>query len=166
MTRETAPPGKTFKERWPHDASEREYLAAPFVPVVLGGLAGLFAVPALLAQLFLAMPLPVAGVVGIALGVTTVAIARATARPARWVVRVWKLAAWIGAAIALGLLVTAVGSALCDGSACAGVGRYATVRAIPMAVTFALSLGGAFAITFAVERGARALVAWSRARAA
>ncbi|HEX6868297.1 MAG TPA: hypothetical protein VF119_05800 [Candidatus Limnocylindrales bacterium] len=165
MARETAPPGTTFKERWPLDASERDYLAAPFVPIVLGGLAGLFAVPALLAQAFLAATVPVTIVVALGVILTTLAIAHATAKPARWIVRIWKLATWIAAAIALGLVVTAVGAALCDGSACATASRYAIDRAIPMAVTFALSLGGAFAITFAVERGARALVAWSRARA-
>ena len=165
MTRETAPPGKTFKERWPRDASEREYLAAPFVPIVLGGLAGLLAVPALLAQLFLAATVPVAIVVALAIAGSTLVIARGTARPGRWIVRIWKLGAWIAAAIALGLVVTAVGAVLCEGSSCAAGGRYAVERAIPMAVTFALSVGGALAITIAVERGARTLVARSRARA-
>lgn len=165
MAPDTSPPGKSFAERWPHDASEREYLAAPWLPIVLGGMAGLFAVPALLAQLFITVPVPVLVLIFANVALTTLAIGRAEGRPSRWLVRLWKVWVWVAAAIVLGLAVSFIGVALCDGTACAGEGRTSTGRAIAMAVTFAASIGGALAITLLVERAARRLVARGRASA-
>lgn len=163
MSRETAPPGKTFAERWPHDASEREYLVASSVPFVLGGLAGLFAVPFMLAKLLLITPAVMSTAVAAILLVSWIVIRRSGARPGRWVVRAWKLAAWVALATALGLAVTVVGTILCDGPACATEARYASDRAWASFVTFALSIGGALAITIGVERAARRMVVRDRA---
>lgn len=160
MTRETAPPGKTFAERWPHDASEREYLVASSVPFVLGGLAGLFAVPSMLALVFLLAPLVLSITVAATLALSWIVIRRSEARSGRWVVRAWKLGAWVTLAVVLGLLLSVLGTLLCGGS-CSTVGRFE--RPLATVLTFALSIAGALAITFGVERAARRISVRDRA---
>jgi hypothetical protein len=90
-------------------------------------------------------------------------IHRSEARPGRWIVRAWKLAVWVALAVALGLVVTVIGTILCEGPACATNARFASDRAWASFVTFALSIAGALAITFGVERAARRISVRDRA---
>ena len=156
MTRETAPPGKTFEERWPDDAAEREWLAGPWVPVILGGFGGLIGLPMLLASLVVAGGLPAVIVVAVTLGLATLLLIRTGGGMQRAVGRLWRLVAWLALAAALGLLLGLVTAALCDAT-CAPAGWRDYDSPVVMVVVFGGSVLGSIAIAIGVDRAARRL---------
>src|SRR5688572_32240514 len=111
MSRYTPPPGDTFDERWPDEAAESRWLAGPWLPIILGGFAGLFGAPLLLLSLFGAWS-PVSWIVGAAvLGLLTFGVLRTSDTPARLLGRLWRIAAFVALSLALGFAMWLVGSA-------------------------------------------------------
>ena len=109
------PPGKTFKERWPHEVEETRYLASSSYAVVLGGVLGVFMVPVILSYWLVAIPLA-AAVVLASVALIPLTIAR-TPRAHRWLALAWKIGAWVIGAALLGVVVDTLTLAIC-GEAC------------------------------------------------
>ncbi len=148
------PPGKTFKERWPQEAEETRYLAATSYAVVLGGLAGLIMVPLMVSSWFFTLPLLVAIVVALVVGLTVV-MPRASAGARRWLSLAWKIGAWVLAAGALGFVIEAIALGMC-GDACRTVIE-ANRRPAPLGIPYALMVAGAIGIAIVVDRAGNAL---------
>ena len=104
------PPGKTFKERWPHEVEETRYLASSSYAVVLGG------VPVILSYWLAAIPLA-AAVVLASVALIPLTIARTPPRAHRWLALAWKIGAWVIGAALLGVVVDTLTLAIC-GEAC------------------------------------------------
>ena len=166
MSRYTAPPGDTFEERWPDEAAETRWLAAPWLPIILGGFAGLFGAPLFLLSLFGTWS-PVSWIVGAAVfGLLTLGVLRMSGRPARIVGRLWRLAAFVALSLVLGFAMWLVGTALCETATCSltvgpDAGRFAV-----SAMLFAAAVLGSILIALWVDRAGRALAARARATAA
>lgn len=110
------PPGKTFKERWPHEAEETRYFAATMYAVVVGGVLGVLMVPVVIWEVLSGTPLAFAIVVGL-LGVVTMSIGLLGGAGRRWLTLAWKIGAWVVGAAAVGLAFESVVIAIC-GEAC------------------------------------------------
>ena len=74
------PPGKTFKERWPHEVEETRYFASTSYAVVVGGVLGVLLVPLAIWEAASAAPLAAAGIVLGLLGITAILLGAATPR--------------------------------------------------------------------------------------
>jgi hypothetical protein len=156
MTRYTPPPGETFDERWPDEAAEREWLAGPWVPVVLGGFGGLFGVPLMLAALVRGQTVGTLAVLFIVLGLATLGMVRGRGGARRLSGRVWKLVAWSILAAVLGLLLGIVADTLCQDLCAPGPIRYFD-RPVATVAVFGGSVLGSIAIAIGVDRAARRL---------
>ena len=107
------PPGKTFKERWPHEVEETRYLASTTSASVTGGILGLLGVPLFIWDRVSMAPIAFAITLGI-LALITFAIPRVPATARRWLTLAWKIVAWALAATVIGLVVEAAAGAMCD----------------------------------------------------
>ena len=148
------PPGKTFKERWPHEVEETRYLASSSYAVVLGGVLGVFMVPVILSYWLAAIP-PAAAVVLASVALIPFTIARTPPRAHRWLALAWKIGAWVIGAALLGVVVDTLTLAIC-GEACR-----ATV--IPMRqppgllLSYGLVVVGSVVLVLVVDRVGNAL---------
>jgi len=143
------PPGTTFKERWPDEIADSNYLAGPFALFGVGGVLGLFGVPLLLGRGMLAAPLVFIGIFALFI-VVTIALQRATGRPRGHLARAWKIGAWIFAAAALGLAIDLVSAGLCD-AACRTAAQANPMGSPPALLTYLMLLVGTVAITILVD---------------
>ena len=156
MTRYTAPPGETFEERWPDEAAEREWLAGPWVPVVLGGFGGLFGVPLMLAALVRGSTVGTLAVLLAALALATLGMVRGRGVTRRLSGRLCRLVAWSILAAGLGFLLGIVADALCQDACAPGPFGYLD-RPIATVAVFGGSVLGSIAIAIGVDRAARRL---------
>ena len=113
MSPKFAPPGRTTKERWPHEAAEASDLASTSSRVVLGGVLGVFLVPLSIRDWFVAIPWLIALVLGILIFLT-IAVRNTSGVWSHRLATVWEIAAWILAAGALGVVIDVISLALCD----------------------------------------------------
>jgi len=146
---ETAPPGKTFKERWPYEGADSNYLAGPWVLFVVAGLLGLFAVPLLIGRALLAVPLLFVAIF-VLFVLVTVALGRATGKRRSRLARLWKVGAWFFAAAALGLAIELVGPFICD-AACQAAVRDNPTGPMPSTLTYLMLIVGTVVITILVD---------------
>ena len=154
MGKVTAPEGRTFEERWPHDASDAEWLARPWVPVVLGGLGGMAGLPLFLAAGLLAPPVTLIVVLAvITLALTLLLRLHPRSNALR---RLWRVATWTWVATAIGVVVGIATGTLCGGVAAeaACLERRASVPAL---VVFALLVGASTAAAAGIDRLGRRL---------
>ena len=151
----TAPPGETFEERWPDEAAERQWLAGPWVPVVLGGFAGLVGVPLMLAALVRGQTVGTLAILFILLGIATLGMVRGRGGVSKLSGRVWRLIAWSILAAGLGFLLGVVTDGLCQ--ACEPGPFLAMDRPVASVVVFGGSVLGSIAIAIGVDRAARRL---------
>ena len=154
MSGQTSPPGKTFNERWPDDVATANYLAGPWVPVALGGLAGIIGAPLLLGAWLGSSWLPWI-VFGSALVVLTLLVPRARGGMRMWMLRGWRLAAWTLLAGLLGIVGLLLTGRLCVSEACIGGAGLTPDRLVPGIVVFAVSVLGSTLAAIAVDRAAR-----------
>jgi len=147
------PPGKTFKERWPHEVEETRYFASTSYAVVLGGVLGVLLVPFAVRAALAATPLAIAVIVGL-LVLITVAISWVPEAGRRWLALAWKVGVWVLAAGALGLVVEGLASAMCDQACAAALPQRATS---PLLVTYAVLVVGSIGIAILADRGGSAL---------
>ena len=157
------PAGKTFKERWPHEAEETRYLAATSYAVVLGGVLGVLTVPIWLLDGFSAYPL-IAGAVVSLLVLIPAAMSRAPAGARRWLALAWKIGAWVIGAAALGLVVDTVTTAICDAACRASVAPQS--RPSGMLLAYALLVAGSIGVALLVDRAGNELRRRTRRAAA
>ena len=148
------PPGRTLKERWPQDAEERRYFAATTYAVVVGGILGILTVPFTISALLSESP-AVAAVLVAALVAIAVTISRANATGARWLALAWKIGAWVVGAAALGLIVEAVGLAMCN-ETCRG-SLSAARHTVPLLLTYAVLVAGSAGIAILADQWGNAL---------
>ena len=147
------PPGKTFQERWPHEAEETRYLASTSYAVVVGGVLGVLLVPFALWEAVSAAPLAVAGLILGLLGVTAILLGVAT-HGRRWLALVWKVGVWLLGAAVLGMAIDVIVTKLCSG-AC---GTTESVRRTsPLVFTYALLVAGSVGIAYLADRAGNAL---------
>ena len=143
------PPGKTFKERWPHEVEETRYLASSSYAVVLGGVLGVFMVPVMLSYRLAAIPLAVVVMLAI-VALVPLTIARVPPAAHRWLALAWKIGAWVLGAAVLGVVVDTLTLAFC-GEACR-----ATAVALRQPPGLLLSYGvvvvGSVVLALAVDR--------------
>ena len=164
MSRETAPPGDTFEERWPHDAAEAEWLAGSWIPVVLGGLAGILGAP-MIALAILAANWPIVLLVVLALvGLLTVGLLRTHGRTQRRLGRLWRFFVWLVGAALLGVVLSYLSLSLCVGDICHPFG-VDLQRPVISAIVFGLSVAGSIGLAILVDRQGRVLAARGRATA-
>ena len=156
MSRQTAPPGKTFNERWPDDVASANYLAGPWVPYALGGLAGIVGIPIVIGAGLLASWLFVLGLVTV-VGVLTALVARPGRTPGTVVLRLWRFTTWVLLAGLIGIVALFATGVLCDTAACLEGTRSTPERIVPAVVVFALTVAGSVAAAVGVERAARRL---------
>jgi len=149
MAPETAPPGETFKERWPDEVADSNYLAGPWVMFVLAGLLGLFAIPLLIGRALLAAPLLFVAIFVLFVLVTG-ALGRATGKRRSRLARLWKAGAWFFAAAALGLAIDLAAPVICD-AACQAAVRENPTGPMPSTVTYLLLIVGTVVITILVD---------------
>jgi len=154
MAPETAPPGKTFEERWPDDASSADYLAGPWIPVALGGLAGLLGLPILLWAAARTNPVPFLVVVGGTILVMTVLAMRLGRKGRRRALSVWKIAGWALVAAVGGLVVTVLSDAICD-VACQATAVGQGISVLPSVLIMAASIIVSVGVAVGVDRAAR-----------
>lgn len=156
MSRYTPPPGDTFEERWPDEAAEREWLAGPWIPIVVGGVAGLFGVPLMLAALVRGQTVGTLAVLFVVLGLATLGMAWTGGGLRRWSGRVWRLVAWSILAAGLGFLLGIAADGLCQDLCEPGRSSMAD-RPVATVVVFGGSVLGSIAIAIGVVRAARRL---------
>ena len=143
------PPGKTFKERWPHEVEETRYLASSSYAVVLGGVLGVFMVPVMLSYWLVAVPLA-AAVVLVIVALVPLTIARTPPPAHRWLALAWKIGAWVIGAALLGVVVDTVTLAVC-GEACRAMA--VTVRQPPgLLLSYGMVVIGSVVLALAVDR--------------
>ena len=147
------PPGKTFKERWPHEVEETRFFASTSYAVVLGGVLGVLLVPFAIRGALAAAPLTIAVIVGL-LALVTVAMSRVPDAGRRWLALAWKIGVWVLAAGALGLVVEGMASAMCDQACAAALPRRTTS---PFLVTYAVLVAGSIGIAVLADRSGNAL---------
>lgn len=151
------PPGRTFRERWPHDAAAADYLAAPWVPLALGGLGGLLAAPYVAASV-MTNPVAAVGLIAAA-AASTLALRRGLG--GRLAGRAWRTLAWfvlIGlVGIPLAWIVGEVGGALCPAAGCGGLRSRDAGSALTMVVATGLSLVASVVLAVLVDRAGRRL---------
>jgi hypothetical protein len=153
MSPRSRPPGKTFKERWPHEAEETRYFAATSYAVVVGGVLGVMLVPFGIWHTFMAVPALGPSIAGI-VALVTFALIRPTAPGRRWLALAWKIGTWVLAAGALGLVVEGLASAMCDATC---VTALPTRSASPVLITYAALVVGSIGIAVLADRGGNAL---------
>jgi CDP-diglyceride synthetase len=146
------PPGKTFKERWPHEVEETRYFASTSYAVVIGGVLGVLLVPLAIWDAASAAPLAAAGIVLGLLGITATLLGVATPGRRRLAL-IWKSGAWLLGAAVLGLVVESIAMAFC-GDLCgtAAAGR----RPSPL-LTYLPLVAGSIAIAYLADRAGNAL---------
>ena len=167
MSGYTAPPGDTFEERWPDEAAERSWLAAPWLPIVLGGFAGLLGAPAVPAG-------AVRGVVADRPGssgpwssaCSTLGLLRTSGRPSRILGRLWRITAFVALSLGLGFAMWLVSLVVCDQGRCAVSLSFDPARFAVSAMMFAAAVLGSILIAMWVDRAGKALAARARATAA
>ena len=148
------PPGRTLKERWPQEAEERRYFAATTYAVVVGGILGLLTVPFTVSSVLADAP-AVAALLVAALLAIALTISRANATGARWLALAWKIAAWVVGAAALGLILEAVGLAMCN-ETCRG--SLAAARGtVPLLLIYAVLVVGSAGIAILADQWGNAL---------
>ena len=166
MSGYTAPPGDTFEERWPDEAAERNWLSGPWLPIVLGGFAGLFGAPLYLLALFGTWS-PVSWVIGaMVLGLLTLGVLRTSGRPSRILGRLWRIAAFVALSLGLGLVMWLVNLVVCDQGRCGGSFSLDQTRFAVSAMMFAAAVLGSILIAMWVDRAGKHLAARARATAA
>ena len=154
------PAGRTFKERWPHEAEETRYLAATSYAVVVGGVLGVLTVPIWLLDGFSAFPLVPAGIVAL-LVLIPMMMTRAPATARRWFALAWKIGAWIIGATVLGLVVDTVTTAMCDDACRANVAP--GTRPSGLLLAYALLVIGSIGVATLVDRAGNELRRRTRA---
>ena len=147
------PPGRTFRERWPHEVEETRYLASTTYAVVVGGVLGVFLVPFAIWEAASSAPLAVAGIV---LGLLAVmATLLGTLGPGRrWLALAWKIGVWVLGAALLGLVIELMVTGFCAGGCSSAV---SVVRTTPVIITYALLVAGSIGIAFVADRSGNAL---------
>ncbi|HYH91844.1 MAG TPA: hypothetical protein VD763_01700 [Candidatus Saccharimonadales bacterium] len=150
MSGQTSPPGKTFEERWPDDVAEANFLAGPWIPVALGGLAGLFGVPVLLSGLLRGQTVPFLIIVIGALALASYAVPRTGGKARRRLLSLWKVAAWVLLASGAGILIGWISVAVCDAACAAGTST--TDRTIPTGIVFITTVAASVGLAMAVDR--------------
>jgi hypothetical protein len=143
------PPGRTFKERWPHEVEETRYLAATSYAVVLGGLLGVLTAPLGLWHALAAVPLG-AGIIVAVLVMIPVAMTRAPAGTHRWLALAWKIGAWVIGACLIGLVVDTITLAMCD-EACRATVAPAS-RPSGLLLSYLLLVAGSIGLALVVDR--------------
>ncbi len=117
---ETAPPGRSYKERWPDAARSAEWMSGSTTTWVLGSLAGVFGLPPLLGMTFAAYPFMLAVVAAAA--VAAVPLGRRSGRAGtlgRGIFRLGLFLVIVGlAGMALSLLAAGLLSLTCTTDAC------------------------------------------------
>jgi hypothetical protein len=146
------PPGKTFKERWPHEVEETRYFASTSYAVVVGGVLGVLLVPLAIWQVASAVPLAAAGIVLGLLGITATLLGAATPGR-RWLALIWKSGAWLLGAVVLGLAVESIAVALCAN----GCGTAASMRRTSPLLTYLPLVAGSIGIAYLADRAGNAL---------
>jgi hypothetical protein len=147
----TSPPGRTFRERWPHDAATADWLARPFVPIVLGGVAGLLAAPVWLFSVTLSQPVVTIVVLAIAV-ITSILLDRSAGRPRAIVARGWRVSIWWLLMVALGWLLSLVGVAVCTGDLCTDTGTSDASWVGAALPIFVLTVAGSTLGAVAIDR--------------
>jgi hypothetical protein len=148
------PPGRTLKERWPQEAEERRYFAATTYAVVVGGVLGVLTVPFTISALLAEAPVVVAVLMAALIAIAGT-ISRATATGARWLALAWKVGAWVVGAAALGLVLEAVGLAMCN-ETCRG--SLAAARGtVPLLLIYAVLVAGSAGIAILADQWGNAL---------
>jgi hypothetical protein len=154
---ETAPPGRSYKERWPDDARSAEWMLGSSATWVLGSLAGVFALPPLLGMTFAAYPL-VPVVIAVA-AVAAVPLGRRSGRAGtlgRGIFRLGLFLVIVGlAGIALSLLASGLLSLACGPEACRGSSsgsqpmdlRVVSLQVLAVAGSLAIGITAAFAVS-------------------
>ena len=163
MSGQSSPPGSTFEERWPHDAAEVGYMAGSWIPIVLGGLAGLFGVPLVAARLLTTWSFVAVLVLAAIAVLFTFAVLRSRGTFQVGLARAWRVVVWFGVTAVSGLVLLIVAGALCGAATCTDVARFDMARLMPSMVVFALSVAGSAWLAVAVDRAARRLAARGRA---
>jgi hypothetical protein len=159
---ETAPPGDTFEERWPHDAAEAEWLAGPWIPIVLGGLAGIVGGP-MIALAILAADWPIVLLVVLALvGLLTMGLLRTRGRTQRRIGRLWRFFVWLVGAALVGIVLSYFSLSLCVGDICHPFG-FNLQRPVIGAIVFGLSVFGSIGLAILVDRAGKTLSTRGRA---
>ena len=148
------PPGRTLNERWPQEAEERRYFAATTYAVVVGGILGVLTVPFTVTALLSEAPL-VAAVLIAALLAIAVTISRVDATRARWLALAWKIGAWVVGAAALGLVVEAVGLAMCNETCLRSLA--AARGTVPLILMYAVLVAGSAGIAILADQSGNAL---------
>ena len=147
------PPGKTFKERWPHEVEETRYFASTSYAIVLGGVLGVLLVPFAIRAALGAAPLAIAIIVGLRV-LVTFAMSRVPRNGRRWLALAWKVGVWVLAAGALGLVVEGMASAMCDEACVTALPKRSTS---PILITYAILVVGSIGIAVMADRGGNAL---------
>jgi hypothetical protein len=156
LSRQTSPPGKSFNERWPDDVATANYLARPWVPIALGGCAGIAGLP-LVAAAFLLWSWTNLLTVVAAFGLLTFLASRTRGSLRVWILRLWRLTGWLLLAGLVGYIALVLAGALC-GTAICGAGTGATPERVgPSVVVFVVILVGSVFAAVAVDRAARRL---------
>lgn len=164
MSEYTPPPGRTFKERWPDEVAETAWLAGPWIPLVVGGLAGMLTLPVTLAMVLDPwFPWSLIVLLGL-VAVATAGVLRTRGRPQRLVGRIWRVLTWAVLATVLGYAIAFVGMAICEPGICrVGTGPSRSSLLVAGTAGFAASILGSMAIAWWVDRTGKRLVARTRA---
>ncbi len=159
----TRPPGKTFEERWPDEVAETAGLAGPWIPLVLGGAAGLIGLPILLATA-VDGSLPWSAIVLVGLiALATAGYLSTRGSQQRLVGRLWRIVTWAGLVTLLGYLVAMAGLGICGATGCRPGFGLDPSRPLAGALAFTASILGSMAIAWFVDRTGQRLVARTRA---
>lgn len=158
MAPESAPPSKTFAERWPDDAAEADYLAGPWIPVAAGGLASLVALPIILGQVLRIAPLPFLLIAGGIIVIATLAMTRATGKARRRAGRAWKFGFWISLAAVVGVVLDRLSTVICDAACRAAAGPADPDRMGPTLVSMVALVASSIALAILANRAGDRLV--------
>ena len=154
---ETAPPGRSYKERWPDAARSADWLSGSTATFLLGSLAGLFGLPLLLGMTFADYPLVPAVVAAAA--VAAIPLGRRSGRAGtlgRGIFRLGLFLVIVGlAGMALSLLAAGLLSLTCTTDACRDSfsgGRsldlgVVSVQVLAMAGSLAIGITAAFVVS-------------------
>jgi hypothetical protein len=144
-----SPPGKTLKERWPHEAEDRRYFAATSYAVVVGGLLGVLTVPLIIWQELTAAP-PQAFTLAVGLMLALgIAIPYVPEPARRWLTLVWKVGAWAAGAALVAALVETTVAALCD-EACQAIP--AGMQRPPVLIAYVVLVAGSIVAAIFADR--------------
>lgn len=145
---ETAPPGRSYKERWPDAARSADWLSGSTATFVLGSVAGVLGLPPFLGMVFAAYPL--IPVVIAVLAIAAIPLGRRSGRAGtlgRGIFRLGLFLVIVGlAGMALSLLAAGLLPLVCGAEACRD--SFSGSRAMDLGVVSlqVLALAGSVAI--------------------